>query len=304
MDENLTRSIFVAVYVAIDLVAIPLLIGLISRTARRAIWLSVLGSLILVLLLEGLVLFLRGARGLPTLQAALFMYGASVIVAPAVGWLTYRIVGFFREATPIAATGRALRFLFVLMIKLALFYVVLNGIWIVGFVDLADEIPQLMFPPGLAQCLYIGAAIAIIFSWIIISARRSRNASVVWLAIVQVIPPAVVLLLLLPMLMAQLQTVWSTPLLDCSPRGIPGYVPDMIDYTRLMLDALGAGALFGLKSTIGWQVATCAPVATSRFASGLVFVLNLVPVLLLALLAYRFHGLCAARREAPSPFKA
>jgi hypothetical protein len=115
---------------------------------------------------------------------------------------------------------------------------------------------------------------------------------------VQVLFGAVTVLLLLPILMAYLQVAWSMPLLDCSPRGIPGYVPDMIDYTRLVLDSLAAGALFGLKSALGWQVATCAPLATSRLASWLVHALNLVPIILLSLLAYRFHRMRDGRRTA------
>lgn len=70
----------------------------------------------------------------------------------------------------------------------------------------------------------------------------------------------------------------------------------MIDYTLLVLDALFTGALVGLRSVVNWKIATCEPLATSSFAVWLVFVLNLTPITLLALLAHRFQSLRAARR--------
>jgi len=188
----------------------------------------------------------------------------------------------------------ALRFLFMLAVRIALIYVVLDAIWIVGTVDLADEIPQLMFlrlEP--VHALYVGAAIIITFAWVFRYSRRGQNFGLVF---AQLIPAAVVILLLLPMLMAHLQTIWSTPLLDCSPKGIPGYFPDMVDYTRFVLDALGAGVLVNLKSTFGWQSASCAPVTI--FASYLVLALNLTPILLLALLVYRLFRLRSRHRTA------
>ena len=175
----------------------------------------------------------------------------------------------------------------------------LNAIGIVSTVDFADEIPQLMLSRlEPVHYLYVGAAIVIVFTWIFTTTRRGRNLSPVWLAVVQIIPLPVFLLLFLPMLMGQLQTTESTALLDCSSKGIPGYFPDMIDYTRFVLDALGAGALLGLMSTIGWKLTTCAPLAASPFASCLAFGLNLAPVLLLALLALRIYRLRAARYAA------
>src|SRR5262249_23941200 len=121
--------------------------------------------------------------------------------------------------------------------------------------------------------------------------RRGHTSNVVRQAVVQVLPGTVTVLLLLPILIAYLQVAWSIPLLDCSQRGIPGYVPDMIDSTRLVLDSLARGTLIGLKSALGWHVATCQPLATSRLASLLVYALNLEPIIFLSLLAYRFHRL-------------
>jgi hypothetical protein len=199
---------------------------------------------------------------------------------------------FFRqEATPAAATWKTLRFLSMVAVRAALLFVVLQGLWIVAWVDFANEIPELMFlRVELAHYLYIGAATAISLIWIIFtSIHGNKTSNAAGRPVAQVLLGAVVVLLFLPILMAHLQVAWSTTLLDCSPRGIPGYVPDMIDYTRLVLDSLAAGALLGLRSVLGWQVATCAPLATSRLASCLVYGLSLAPVTLLALLAYRVH---------------
>jgi hypothetical protein len=225
----------------------------------------------------------------------LLLFGAGAVVATLLAWLTH-MAAFFRQETPLAATWKALRFLSLIVVRATLLFVVLNGLWIVAAVDVADEVPELMFLRlGLVHYLYIGAAVVIGLAWIFISTRRGQTSNTIDRAVVQVLAGSMAVILLLPILMAHLQVAWSMPLLDCSPRGIPGYVPDMIDFTRLVLDSLAAGALFGLRSLLGWQVATCAPLATSRVASWLVYGLNLAPVTLLALLVYRFHRLRDAR---------
>ena len=214
----------------------------------------------------------------------------SPAVAATIAWLTHRMVDFFRHDTPLAATWKAPRFLSVIAVKTALLCIVLNGLWILAALDFADEIPQILFLRfELTGYLCLGAGIIIGLVWIVRAKRRGHTSNVVRQALMQVLLGAVTVLLLLPILMAYLQVSWSISLLDCSRRGIPGYVPDMIDYTRLILDSLAGATLFGLKSAFGWQVATCAPLATSYLASLLVYALNLAPIILLSLLAYRFH---------------
>jgi len=62
----------------------------------------------------------------------------------------------------LAATWKALRFLSLIVVRATLLFVVLNGIWIVAAVDVADEVPELMFLRlGLVHYLYIGAAVVI-----------------------------------------------------------------------------------------------------------------------------------------------
>jgi len=295
---NTTGWILLGSY-ALFVLAFPFLIGLVSRTPRRAVLLSALCGLLGAAVILGEALYLRGVRGLPPGLVALFLFGAGAVVATLLAWLTHRIGAFFRHETPLAATRKALRFLSLIVLRATLLFVVLSGLWIVAAVDVADEVPELMFLRlGLAHYLNIGASTVIGLVWIFISTRRGQTSNTIGQAVVQVLPGSTAIILLLPILMAYLQVAWSTPLLDCSPRGIPGYVPDMIDYTRLVLDSLTAGALFGLRSVLGWQVATCAPLATSRVASWLVHGLNLAPITLLALLVYRFHRLrdaqCAA----------
>ena len=213
------------------------------------------------------------------------------------------MVDFFRHDAPFAATWKALRFLSLIAVKTAILYVVLNGLWILAAIDFADELPQILFLRfELTGYLCLGAGNIIGLVWITTATRRGHTSNVVRQAVVQVLPGTVTVLLLLPILIAYLQVAWSIPLLDCSQRGIPGYVPDMIDYTRLVLDSLAGGTLIGLKSALGWQVATCAPLATSRLASLLVYALNLAPIIFLSLLAYRFHRLREGRRTAsPTP---
>jgi hypothetical protein len=284
---------------ALFVLGLPLLIGLVSRTARRATLFSALCGLLGAIVVVGGAMYLRGVRGLPSIQVALFFFATGAAVASLVGWLTQRMAELFRQETPLTAAWKALRLLSLAMVRAALLFVVLNGLWIIATIDFADEIPELMsMRLELTDYLCIGAATAIGLVWIFTSTRPDKTSNVMGRAVVQVLPGVVAVLLFLPILMAHLQVAWSTPLLDCSPRGIPGYVPDMIDFTRLVLDSLAAGALFGFKSALGWQVATCAALATSRLASWLVYGLNLAPITLLALLAYRSRRLLDARRAA------
>ena len=296
---NLSVWIFLAGYCTVFLLAFPLLVGAFQPNSSPSG--TVLGAL-------------RphrsdsccGCDSIPSWRARLtptpawlFLFGASAAAASMLGWLTYRIAALFRRETPLVATRELLWLLILLAVEGALLFVVLAAIWIVGSIDFADEIPELMFLRLKSiHYLYIGAATAIVFAWVLISTLRGPTSSAMALALVQIIPASIVILLFLPVLMAQLQVAWSTPVLDCAPRGIPGYVPDMIDFTRLVLDALAAGALLGLKSAVGWQIATCAPLATSRLASFLVLVLNVVPAAVLMLLALQFRRLRNALRAA------
>jgi len=285
---------------ALLVLALPLLLGVVSRTARRAVLLSTLCGLLGAAVVLGMTIYLRGVRGLPPGQAILFLFGASTAVAALVGWLALEIAEIFRHEPPLAAAWGALRLLSLTAVRVALLLVASNGLTIVAQVDFADEIPELMYLRlELVHYLYIGAAIIICLVWSVTSTRRGQACNAMVRTVVQVLPGTVVVLLLLPILMAYLQVAWSTPLLDCSPRRIPGYYPDMIDFTRLVLDSLAAGALFGLKSALGWQIATCVSLPTSRLASWLVYGLNLAPIMLLALLAYRCRSLRDARRATP-----
>jgi hypothetical protein len=282
---------------ALLILALPLLIGVVSRTARRAALLSMLCGLLGAAVVLGTAVYLRGVRGLPPGETVLFLLGASTAIATLVGWLTLKIAEILRHDTPLAAAWGALRFLSLTAVRVALLFVVLHGLSIVAVVDFADEIPELMYLRlEWVHYLYIGAAIVICLVWIVTSTRRGQASNAMGRTVVQVLPATVAVLLSLPILMAYLQVAWSTPLLDCSPRRIPGYVPDMIDFTRLVLDSLAAGALLGLKSALGWQIATCVSLPTSRLASWLVYGLNLAPIMFLALLAYRFRSLRDARR--------
>jgi hypothetical protein len=293
---NPTAWILLGSY-ALLVLALPLLIGVVSRTARRDALLSTLCGLLGVAVVLGIAVYLRGVRGLPPGQAALVLFAASAAVAALVGWLTLKIAEIFRHETPLAAAWSALRFLSLTAVGVALLLVAINGLTIVAQVDFADEIPELVYLRlELVHYLNIAAATIICLVWIVTSTRRGQTSNAMGRTVVQVLPGTVAVLLFLPILMAYVQVAWSTPLLDCSPRRIPGYVPDMIDFTRLVLDALAAGALFGLKSALGWQIATCVSLPTSRLASWLVYALNLAPITLLALLAYRFRSLRHARR--------
>lgn len=287
---NVTASIIFSVYFAVALVAIPIWVGLVCRTPQRATSLSAACGLLGAVLIVGLAVVLRGLPGLPPAQTAVALLGGSVTIATIAGWLTHRVTGIYRASTPIAATRKVVLLFLRLTVKVALLFVVLSAVWVVGTVNLADEIPQLMFQ--LLQPVHylnVAAALIVVPIWVFMYARRNKSAA--GLPVVQVIPATITILLLLPALLALLQTAWSTPLLDCSPKGIAGYVPDMIDYTRFVLDALGRGVLIDSNANIGRPSAVCAPLATSHVARGLAFALSVTPVAMLALLFYRYYRL-------------
>jgi hypothetical protein len=295
-----TAWIILAGYCAVVLLYIPFQVGLLSKTGRRATIISALCGLFGATVIVGVAVSLRGVHGLPPKQATLFLFTVSPATAALVGWLTSRVAGFFRQEAPLAATRKAAWFVFWIAVRAALLFVILNGVTIIAMVDLSAEIPEIIFLRlELVHYLYIGAAAVIVFVWIFKVTRRGQTSSTLLLAFLQVISVTVAVLLLLPILMAHLQVAWSTPILDCSRRGIPGYVPDMIDYARLVLDSLVAGALLGMRSYLGWQIATCTPVATSRFAWCLVYGLYLAPIVLPMLLVHRFIRLRNSRRTAP-----
>src|SRR5262245_3309058 len=156
-----TGWILLGVY-ALLTVVLPLLVGVVSRTARRAALFSTLLGLLATTAVVGMAVYLRGMRGLPSgnVVAALFVVGTTLAIVVALG--TRRIAGFFRQEKPLTATWSTLRFLFLVAVGIVLSYVVPNGLWIVAVVDFAEEIPEIMYLRlELSHYLYIGGAAVI-----------------------------------------------------------------------------------------------------------------------------------------------
>lgn len=112
------------------LFALPLLLGVVSRTARWAALLSALCGLLGAVTIVGMSVYLRGLRSVPSGGVALMLFSGSSVVAATTAWLTYHMVDFVRQNPPLVATWKALRFLSLIAVKAVVLYVVLNGLWI------------------------------------------------------------------------------------------------------------------------------------------------------------------------------
>ena len=285
-------------YCAVVLLILPIVIGIVSRTSRRAILFSAVCAAASPTFYLGASLYRFGIRDLPDAGPVL-LFGSAAMAA-VVGWLAHRISRFYHQQQPLAATWSALCFLSLTAITQVLLYVVIDGFWILVAVAFADEVPWIMYL-RLRWWHYasIGAAVVLVLAGSVIAIRQGRMPNPMARASLEVLPAAALSLLFVPIAMSYPQLMDWTPLLDCSPRGIPGYVPHMIDYGRFVLRSLTAGMLLGLNSALGGPNVGCVPNAMSNFATALGSGLQLVPATLLALIAFRWkrsgiHGRAAA----------
>lgn len=277
-------------YCAVVLVLLPIVIGIVSRTSLRAILFSAVCAATGPTLYLGASLYRFSTQGLPDAGPVLLV--GSATLAAIVGWLVHRISRFVRLQPPPEATWSALRFLSLTAIKLVLLYVLVDGFWILVAVAFADEVPWLMYlRVHWWHYASVGAAVVLVLAWSFIAAHRGKMSNPMARASLGVLPAATIALLFVPMGMAYPQLMDWTPLLDCSPRAIAGYVPHMMDYGWFVLRSLGTGAVLGLNSALGWQSAGCRPESTSSLATALGFGLHLVPASLLVLVAFRYKRL-------------
>jgi hypothetical protein len=271
-------------------------VATITRDAKRAtLWSALAGGAAAASLITYRILRVGGQ--VPPLIAALVLLVGMAIISGVLGWLTFRSRLVFRSERPWVAARQLIFLLLGWSLKIAAALVVAFAFTWAVLIDLADEPAEIVYYRLENSFHWLGlcAAVAflIVFVWSYLHTRpQSSTQTPTWrLALFGVTPPAIACALLLPILVAWVETLLSAPMLDCTPTNIPGYFPDMIDYSLLVFDNLVRSVTLGLGQLFGFNLSKCVADASNSMAVSLVWVLRVAPACIFMWLGIRRYRL-------------
>ena len=124
---------------------------------------------------------------------------------------------------------------------------------------------------------FLGLSISIVLRWSLGRLLTPRSGPIANLRLTALgfLPLATTVALFLPIALAAAKVYLQTDMLDCSARNIPGYVPDMVDYTWLVLDNLAKGGSLGAMALLGMRISLCVANDGSIVAVGFILLVRL-----------------------------
>jgi hypothetical protein len=208
---------------------------------------------------------------------------AVAIGSGVLGWFIFRLRLIFQSEQQWLA-GRQLVFQILgWSLKIGAALVVASGFAQAVLIDLADEPAEIVYYRLQYNLHWLSvdavATLLIVLIWSYVYTRPKSSARTpTWrFALFGIAPPVVTCALMLPILIAWVEALLATPMLDCTPTNIPGYFPDMVDYTWLVLDNLAKGAMLGFGQPFGFNLSKCVADASNSIAVSLAWVLRLAP---------------------------
>jgi hypothetical protein len=240
---------------------------------------------------------LRVGRPAPPLTVLTLLPAGMAVICGLLALLIFRLCLMFRSESPTVAARRLFFLILRLSLKTAVALIVLDAFARVVWIDFANEIPEIVYYYLEGQLLWLGVyaafAFVIVLVWSYIGTRPNNTTHTpTWrLALFGIVPPATAAALLLPILTAWVEALRAAPMLDCTPANIPGYVPDMVDYSRLIFNSLAQGATLGLGHVLGFSLSKCVADVSNLTAVTLVWVLRIAPVCIFMWLGLRRYRL-------------
>jgi hypothetical protein len=256
--------------------------AIMARDARRTMLWSALAGGVAAAVFIGYAI-LRFVRGTPPLLTALVFLIGMAIGSGMLGWFIFRLRLIFQSEQPWLVARQLVYLLLGWSLKIGAALVVASGFAQAVLIDLADEPAEIVYyrlEYNLHWLRFDAAAaslIVLVSSYLYTRPNNSTYTPTWRFALFGIAPPVVTCALMLPILIAWVEALLAAPMLDCTPTNVPGYFPDMVDYTWLVLDNLAKGAMLGFGQPFGFNLSKCVADASNSIAVSLAWVLRLAP---------------------------